>query len=897
MGNLFQRLDSQCIGDTANLVLTRDPYSANSIDTLEPKIISPPKGPFAWIATLWNQMYYHTHDPEDFARRIHRRLSGSGSLDAIGGNQNELKAALHVVEVVLDVLRGKRKKKSHSPWCHRRREIQDLERAIRLDAGQLAVCLAALQPETSALQILFQRGDALKRTAVSLIKSGWPLTGTPPDVCKKIGEYASCSVQNPKKLMKLFLSAPSGFVNFSIISESIRKDVFSGAVAGEDDALTAFLVQERHVAADFALSLLISQNPALFPLTLRAILEVFPEALRSQEESKISDFVRSIYRNRPDLLPTVARYADIRPKTVEERTIFIHQAAFFEQFFDPKPSGLKLNGFFDELHRLVNGTVLQNSHPLEVALFLPELLPWAIAELGYDQCIFGWKQMLKKYHPEFLLTGVLSCIATTDQHLKTGCPESLLPKAPPSVQLSDLQDLAEELSGVDQYTRYEIVNGVRKYLEIVESRELRTGVPSGDHARVEFYGLIEVWLRHVAAKLIEKNDEDLTKDCLEQLAQASSYCGGRYYKVAEDLFQRVCCSERITAGSSAEERLQLQLGIFRRGCLDIACAKIFQSSEHNVHGFNRALRHLGERLGIPGYKDFGIFDDMHFTQGYTSQAAEAEFWRQYTPTTILDALYDAICSDEQMQCAYLDLYKLHLPSNWGMEKYGPLLSLVAARQTTSAASDSLDLRKVLFENGVIPKPKGSREDSILFAKKASGKSGEELAKMLQSYSIIKQGSDVAIESEALAQKLIHTKKEQMISELQQLAIVRKKGQASVAAQEVVDKLTALTCHDEEAFCDVLESYILKTRAHQQNPDELAKACVHKSASAIAATLAPFDLIFKEEQSYADAIEEARIAEFFEQHLYKEGKLDKFMVPLLLNNVGIFGFTSAVTSII
>jgi hypothetical protein len=253
-------------------------------------------------------------------------------------------------------------------------------------------------------------------------------------------------------------------------------------------------------------------------------------------------------------------------------------------------------------------------------------------------------------------------------------------------------------------------SGVRYFLENVAKKKPFFGTPpQGTPALNDFYTTIRNELLHVAATLQQKNDKDLCYDVCKELVRASAQCGGKYYSTAFDLYFKVCHGKSLDSPTAT---FMASIAEYRRMCFQSTVAEIYTPSEHGAHSHNtnihnRALRELGEKFGISGFRTARRFKDPFNHLSYNYLKIENRFQEIYTPTQLVyDWILPQIKSDEKLQHAYIDSHVALLPKDWNNDRYAPILAEV------SRCSSPSEKEKILRDHEIFPRPHQTAEAAI-----------------------------------------------------------------------------------------------------------------------------------------------------------------------------------------
>jgi len=244
------------------------------------------------------------------------------------------------------------------------------------------------------------------------------------------------------------------------------------------------------------------------------------------------------------------------------------------------------------------------------------------------------------------------------------------------------QSQNEETSRVEAIK--ELATLIQTFIGRIQNKVVFSGTPrEGTEALRVFYSTMERFLLQVYGALQEKGDRKVWLYVTKKILKAASYCAPHYFYVAHDLYVSVCTDEKI----SSLARLQGCIAQYRKLCLEESVGLLFPEEEHNIHGYTRAVREMGERLGILGREDFLVFTDKYQVPGYSQEAIEGKFFELYTPNHLVyDWLLPQFAGDQALQDHYRKLQKRYLPKDWKKETYQKIYQKVAVKQKQGPSS-------------------------------------------------------------------------------------------------------------------------------------------------------------------------------------------------------------------
>ncbi len=296
---------------------------------------------------------------------------------------------------------------------------------------------------------------------------------------------------------------------------------------------------------------------------------------------------------------------------------------------------------------------------------------------------------------------------------------------PQEIQTQDLIELFDGLNLTAPDAPYYLnpetllqVAGVRSVREVrallmtfstkIVRREEFLGTPRArSEALVNFYDLIEQHLFPTLKVLKEKKSPHATLSVIKEFAAAAGKCGGRYFSVCVEQYLKVC-----------ENKVEKPAQYFFKSIAEYRGIQLLNAvlassdGAHNVHNHNRALKEMGQELGIPGYQQAQDFDDIYIGQNYNSEEIKAEFLKSYTaPQLILDWILPQLKSDGTYREKYIDLVKEIFPESWKKSEYDAIKSKITHREYSNT-SPSDKTKELLSQHDIAIAPNQSAEMAI-----------------------------------------------------------------------------------------------------------------------------------------------------------------------------------------
>lgn len=257
-------------------------------------------------------------------------------------------------------------------------------------------------------------------------------------------------------------------------------------------------------------------------------------------------------------------------------------------------------------------------------------------------------------------------------------------------------------------TPEEVKSGLQALSSAINFRIPYTGTPSENNPKEleNWYKHLELIVRHIIENAIKEDDqakrsitsegkisESLRVDTTPsaptviELGISGLHCGTRSLDDAHYLYDIKFETPKTIKDQVLINVEKLKLGIVH-DMVDL-------SQIHNVHLKNKILRVVDEECGIkPEYRN----NKSHFNDPYTDSFATKEtdrkeimtnFWKNFTPTALIDVVDQAINGkipsiDRDL---IIDWFKDHLPSEWNKEKY---IKILEGLPKSSERQDKVD---------------------------------------------------------------------------------------------------------------------------------------------------------------------------------------------------------------
>ena len=256
-------------------------------------------------------------------------------------------------------------------------------------------------------------------------------------------------------------------------------------------------------------------------------------------------------------------------------------------------------------------------------------------------------------------------------HLQHGVVQ--IPPKPQGVEVKDLLQLFEEVNFFDpQKTeyydpiRYELPNdrnalraSLQELISKVENRVEFVGTPKANTPAIEdFYKTIENGITNVLLELRVLGDAKKKAEAMIDILKDCTFCGGKIYTLAVDLFQRVVKKNPVTFEQSiyhslADRRL-------------IQFHAIVPKHAQNSHAATVLYKAFGKELGIPGGEDMGRFHDtlgMKLSED-SIQAKKREFLELYkNPVTLFSEWFAPLLqTDGALREKYVSFWQESAPA-------------------------------------------------------------------------------------------------------------------------------------------------------------------------------------------------------------------------------------------
>ncbi|MFQ5728899.1 MAG: hypothetical protein ACE5GN_00875, partial [Waddliaceae bacterium] len=197
-------------------------------------------------------------------------------------------------------------------------------------------------------------------------------------------------------------------------------------------------------------------------------------------------------------------------------------------------------------------------------------------------------------------------------------------------------------------------------------------------------------------------DPSPSAEAVIDYALAGGWCGTRYLDDSQFLYD-------IKMGPPKGVREQV-LELPRKLKTGIAENMVDRENPHNVHLFNKILQVIDEDSGISEAvkKTRYYFRDPIAPRIIDEDKILEIFWRQYTPTAIIDLVDEAIngkkpAIDREL---VIDWFKDNIPEDWQKEKYAHIRDTVDGLSTTEEKKEFLEEQEIYINPPDLKKPEG-----------------------------------------------------------------------------------------------------------------------------------------------------------------------------------------------
>lgn len=285
-------------------------------------------------------------------------------------------------------------------------------------------------------------------------------------------------------------------------------------------------------------------------------------------------------------------------------------------------------------------------------------------------------------------------------HYSKGVLYEKIPVKPESVSIRDLLSLFNSINFYEEdkegfvspevyesYTKtsdLKVIEGMlERFIDNIEKKEKHfQGAPrEGTQALKDFYTTIENALTHV----IKKVEEDTKQKVLfiTELLKVVGFCGGAIFPTSVRLFYEIVKEKRQTF----EEEIFASLAEYRA----VLFNQVVPYNNQNTHDYNRLMKALGRKYGIPGALEQEQFDDIYFgDENLSIEASEAKFLELYTPASIvLEWFEPELSNDENKRAQVLDFSRKIIDPKYKSEQFDPILKQVETLSSKDAIETAL----------------------------------------------------------------------------------------------------------------------------------------------------------------------------------------------------------------
>ncbi len=391
-------------------------------------------------------------------------------------------------------------------------------------------------------------------------------------------------------------------------------------------------------------------------------------------------------------------------------------------------SRLSKNHLFPLPGDLIEIVFLLNDTALSTALF---------SEVSQEDFSHSCQHMLTRYPKECVDRFAFSHWQLAGSHYKTGGehfePPTKDPEAnPPLGRLLTLFDtLNFTMPDADHYIDpvMFLKNAREKDPEVGSAREAQVllrhdletfiqrfterrhfyGVPvAGKPEFTIFFDLLPRMIKHIIVALEQKKDPAETEKTLFAFISASLLCGGRYEETVLKEYLKVCFGKR---DEKPEEALLKTLAELRFELFEAIVARI---PDNDAHDFLDARRNLGEKFGIPGFKQAATFDDPYTRVHRHDERIEAAFIEQYNPHAIVSYLIQNLEQNSELRDHYLTLHRTHGAAEWRADRYNTILAELTRIEAAEDREEREAMLMSLFDfYNIVKAPGQSNKDAVL----------------------------------------------------------------------------------------------------------------------------------------------------------------------------------------
>jgi len=272
----------------------------------------------------------------------------------------------------------------------------------------------------------------------------------------------------------------------------------------------------------------------------------------------------------------------------------------------------------------------------------------------------------------------------------------------------DLHPLEEgkyPLSKLDNWADVSQRSSIKKILDHIRNNTRITATPEDPDERKVWYQNLTHILRHVIKRLEDRPNEDLQKNIILILSEASGWCGRRYRQAAEMCLAMVTNKPQALSPSDKIDQITLDYrnALIQR-LVDHFVIYLGYSNLVDEAGENSMVEHVRARVQ-QALSDMGINPDPLSDDEYVSEETlptdliKNEFLVLYSPAEIAARIAMAIQNREIDPGLILDFLKDNV--TWKADDFREIETLLYTYNHTVAPIDRVFLMHELHKRGVI----------------------------------------------------------------------------------------------------------------------------------------------------------------------------------------------------
>ncbi|MBS0656474.1 MAG: ankyrin repeat domain-containing protein [Verrucomicrobia bacterium] len=227
---------------------------------------------------------------------------------------------------------------------------------------------------------------------------------------------------------------------------------------------------------------------------------------------------------------------------------------------------------------------------------------------------------------------------------------------------------------------------LQRFINKIKNREVYQGTPKKKSAALTaFYDHIEKAVKNTIATLRAneptKANIDLRDTTCFEYIKAAPLCGPRNYNVSTKKYLTVC--KKISP--TFEDEIYTSIAEYR----EILFETTLKDWDHNLHDYHYVLQYLGGKYGLPGANALAACQDP-FRSKTTCSEAETKFLELYTSFAVVKEWVEPLLKDDyELKYRFLDWCTSHIPQEWQMEHFGPIIDQVKKMQENSCKNDEI----------------------------------------------------------------------------------------------------------------------------------------------------------------------------------------------------------------